>query len=54
MGDKLRVGLRGVRASFLFDDRGRCGGRVVDYDMYPLQAFLDSAAGNVGLCVVHC
>ena len=43
-----------VRASFLFDDRGRCGGRSVYRDIYSLRAFLGSTGGIVRLCILHC
>jgi len=37
----------------LFDDGGRCGGRYVDRNVYPLLAFVGSAGGIVGLSVLH-
>jgi len=54
VGDPHCVALWGVRALFLFDDRGRWGGRSVDRDVYPLRVFLGSPGGIVGLCVLHC
>ena len=50
----LGVALWAARVSFLFDNGGRCGGRSVDPDVYPFRAFLGSAGGIVGLCVLHC
>jgi len=52
-GGALGVALWGVQVAFLYDDGGRCGGRSVDRDVYPFRAFLGSAGGIVGLCVLH-